>query len=70
MSAKRDKFPKGRRTKPLTMSKALRKTKSSAKTAVRTTRKQRDVSVEGGKRKVDKAPRKLPAAVAARRKGG
>jgi len=59
MSAKRDKFPKGRRSKPLSMGKIQRKRKTAGKTAVRKTRKQKDVKVTtGGKRHVSKSPRR------------
>lgn len=68
MSAKRDKFTKGRRTKPVTMAKVARKTKDAGKKAERATRKQKDVSISGGKRKVNKTPRKVPSAVAERRR--
>jgi hypothetical protein len=68
MSAKRDKFTKGRRTKKVTMAKLGRKKKDSSKNAVRVTRKQRDVSTSGGRRRVNKDPRKVPPEVAAGRR--
>lgn len=68
MSAKRDKFPKGRRG-PVKEGQLHRKRKDSKKTAVRVTRKQKDVTESGTKRKVNKSPRKVPAATRAHRKG-
>lgn len=67
MSAKRDKFPKGRRSKPVTKSDLLTKNKDTGKKSTRVTRKQKDVKVSGGKRKVDKSPRKVPKSAARRR---
>lgn len=56
MSAKRDKYVKGRRG-PVSGSLINRKEHSSKKNAVRKTRKRRDIVESGGKRHVDKSPR-------------
>jgi hypothetical protein len=62
MSAKRDKFTKGRRSKPVGMGKVMRKKVTSMKSsAQRNTRKQRDISAPGGARSVVKSPRQVPS---------
>jgi hypothetical protein len=58
MPAKRDKYPKGRRTKPISEGKLMRHRKTAPKTGIRKTRKQRDIVVSGGKRHVKKHPRR------------
>lgn len=58
MSAKRDKYPKGRRTKPVGESMLMRHRKTASKSGIRKRRKQRDIEVSGGKRHVDKTPRR------------
>ena len=58
MPAKRDKYPKGRRTNLITESKMMRHRKTAPKTGVRKTRKQRDIETSGGKRHVNKHPRR------------
>ncbi|MGA9525246.1 MAG: hypothetical protein WBV82_27555 [Myxococcaceae bacterium] len=61
MSAKRDKFTKGRRSKPVGEGMLMRKQVTSAKSPSRRhSRKQRDVSISGAARSVTKSPRSVP----------
>jgi len=57
MSAKRDKYVKGRRTRLVDRGDLLRTQHMPPKTGVRKTRKQRDIRVTDGKRSVIKHPR-------------
>jgi hypothetical protein len=61
-------YPKGRRSKPVKAGKLKRKTTTAPKTARRTTRKQKDVSTAGGRRKVAKNPRRVPRSEKTHRK--